>query len=544
MKKFVFTVVALLITGSLSAQNVTRECVLFEIYTGVNCPYCPAAANGIMDMLEEGYNIAPVAFHDSNFSVPEFYTDETEARKNLYGSWVNGYPTTICDGVYHLSSGGGASETLFNTYRNWYNQRINVTSPYTIELSYQYLEGSTCEVTAVVNKVGECSAANMRLVIALTESHIDRAWQGMSELNAVTRDLIPTQNGTQLTSDSQVVTETFSMEGFPKENMQLVAWVQSWTTKEVFQTVKLSMAQPDLNKDVALRGIDALVADNCSGFIQPILEVKACGKENVTSMEIETRDANGQVLNTYNWSGNAAQGEMILVNMDEYSIGDASSLEFVVTKVNGSTDDAAFDNSLSRTLGTAKDMDGTIYFQIKTPENPDEMIIQVEDMQTNQVIEYYTFDKGSTAYKFYAYLPSAGCYRLQVLNPYGTGCGKGFGQIKDGSGQSIINFSKSSNIYTYRLGVEMHATAAAVGENSENASAVVYPNPVSSQININSENIIGVEIYNVAGQMVYSSDAEASYLVIDAGSFDDGLYLINIKNADGTVSSQKIVIKK
>ncbi|MCQ2315254.1 MAG: T9SS type A sorting domain-containing protein [Bacteroidales bacterium] len=544
MKKFVLTVVALLITGSLSAQNVTRECVLFEIYTGVNCPYCPAAANGIMDMLEEGYNIAPVAFHDRNFSVPEFYTDETEARKNLYGSWVSGYPTSICDGVSHLSGGGGASETLFNTYRNWYNQRINVMSPYTIELSYQYLEGSTCQVTAVVNKVGECSAANMRLVIALTESHIDRAWQGMSELNAVTRDLIPTQNGTTLTSDSQVVTETFSMEGFPKENMLLVAWVQSWTTKEVFQTVKLPMAMPDLNNDVALRGIDALVADNCSGFIQPILEVKACGKENVTSMEIETRDANGQVLNTYNWSGNAAQGETILVNMDEYSIGDASSLEFVVTKVNGSTDDAAFDNSQSRTLGTAKDMDGTIYFQLKTPKNPEEMIIDVEDMQTGEVIEHYTFDEGGKTYKFYAYLPTAGCYRLQIMNPNGTGCGTGYGQIKDNSGQTIVNFSNNNNVYTYRLGVEMHATAAAVGENSENASAVVYPNPVSSQININAENIIGVEIYNAAGQMVYSSDAEASYLVIDAGLFDDGLYLINIKNADGTVSSQKIVIKK
>lgn len=535
---------AFFLTGSLSAQNVARECILFEIFTGVNCPYCPAAANGIMDMLEEGYNIAPVAFHDRNFSVPEFYTSETEARKNLYGSWVNGYPTSICDGGFHLSDGGGASETLFNTYRNWYNQRINVTSPYSIELSYQYLEGSTCEVTAVVNKVGECSAANMRLVIALTESHIDRAWQGMSELNAVTRDLIPTQNGTQLTSDSQVVTETFSMEGFPKENMQLVAWVQSWTTKEVFQTVKLPMAMPDLNNDVALRGVDALVTDNCSGFIQPILKIKACGKQNVTSMEIETRDADGQVLSTYNWSGNAAQGEVILVNMDEYSVGDASSLNFVVTKVNGSTDEAAFDNSLSRTLGTAKDMDGTIYFQLKTPKNPEEMVIDVEDMQTGEVIEHYTFDEGGKTYKFYAYLPSAGCYRLQIMNPNGTGCGTGYGQIKDNSGQTIVSFSNNNNVYTYRLGVEMHATAAAVGENSENPSAAVYPNPVSSQININAENIIGVEIYNAAGRMVYSSDTEASDLVIDAGSFDNGLYLINIKNADGTVSLQKIVIKK
>ena len=544
MKKFLLTVAASLLIGSLSAQNVARECVLFEIYTGVNCPYCPAAANGIMDMLEAGYNIAPVAFHDRYYSEPEFYTDETEARKNLYGNWVNGYPTSICDGGSHLSGGGGASETLFNTYKNWYNQRINVTSPFTIDLSYQYLEGSTCQVTAVVNKVGECSAANLRLVIALTESHINRAWQGMSELNAVTRDLIPTQNGTTLTSDSQVVTETFSMEGFPKENMQLVAWVQSWTTKEVFQTVKLSMAMPDLNKDVAIRGISAVVTDNCSDLIQPILEVKACGKDNVTSMEIESRDGNGQLLNTYNWTGNAAQDETIFVDMDEFDIQNAGVVKFEVTKVNGNADEAPFDNVFSKTMGTAKNMDGTIYFQIKTPENPEEMIVQIEDMQTNQVIEYYTFDKGSTAYKFYAYLPSAGCYRLQILNPYGTGCGKGFGQIKDGSGQTIVNFSKSSNIYTYRLGVEMVATAAGIDDNSENTNVIVYPNPASSQINIDAENIGSIEIYNAVGQMVYSNDTETSNLVIDAKSFENGLYIINLTNVDGTVSSQKIVIKK
>lgn len=544
MKKLLLTVAALLIIGSLSAQNVARECVLFEIYTGVNCPYCPAAANGIVDMLEAGYSIAPVAFHDRYYSEPEFYTDETEARKNLYGNWVNGYPTSICDGGSHLSGGGGASETLFNTYKNWYNQRINVTSPFTIDLSYQYLEGSTCQVTAVVNKVGDCSAANLRLVIALTESHINRAWQGMSELNAVTRDLIPTQNGTTLTSDSQVVTETFSMEGFPKENMQLVAWVQSWTTKEVFQTVKLSMAMPDLNKDVAIRGISAVVTDNCSDLIQPILEVKACGKDNVTSMEIESRDANGQLLNTYNWTGNAVQDETIFVDMDEFDIQNAGVVKFEVTKVNGNADEAPFDNVFSKTMGTAKNMDGTIYFQIKTPENPEEMIVQIEDMQTNQVIEYYTFDKGSTAYKFYAYLPSAGCYRLQILNPYGTGCGKGFGQIKDGSGQTIVNFSKSSNTYTYRLGVEMVATAAGVDDNSENANVIVYPNPASSQINIDAENISSVEIYNAVGQMVYSNDTEASNIVIDASSFENGLYIINLTNVDGTVSSQKIVIKK
>ena len=75
-----------------------------------------------------------------------------------------------------------------------------------------------CEVTAVVNQVGECTASNLRIMIALTESNIQKSWQGMSVLNAVTRDFIPTQNGTPFTGPSTTVTETFDMAGYPKEN--------------------------------------------------------------------------------------------------------------------------------------------------------------------------------------------------------------------------------------------------------------------------------------------------------------------------------------
>ena len=219
MKKSLLTIVALMLFGSLSAQNVARECVLFEIFTGVNCPYCPAAANAINQMMDEGLAIAPVAVHTSAFSTQDFYTNETNARANFYG--ITSYPTLKADGITGVSGGGNASQSNYNSYINYYNNRISVSSPFTIDLSYSFVEGSTCQVTAMVEKVGECNAANLKVMIALTESHIQRSWQGMSELNAVTRDFIPTQNGTVFSGQSAIVTETFDMAGFPKENISL-----------------------------------------------------------------------------------------------------------------------------------------------------------------------------------------------------------------------------------------------------------------------------------------------------------------------------------
>lgn len=541
MKKIILSIVAIMLFGSLLAQNVARECVLFEVFTGVNCPYCPAAANGINQMMDEGLAVAPVAIHTSAFSTAEFYTAETNARANFYG--INSYPTLKADGILGMSGGGNASQSNYNQYRNYYNQRINVTSPFTIDLSYSPLEGSLCQVTAVVNKVGECNAANLRVMIALTESHIQKSWQGMSELNAVTRDLIPTQNGTAFTGESFTVTETFDMAGYPKENMHLVAWVQSFSTKEVFQAVRISMAPEETNYDVALRGINSIVAQNCSGLVEPSLTIKTYGTETITSLEIEVTDEKANVITNYNWTGNEPTGETFEVNMPEFDIQGANTLNFNVKKINNNDDAYPFDNWRAVNIEPAGSYIGDIKAQIKTPSNPENIYLEIMDMITGEVFEEYHFDQGSHAYEFNIYLPATGCYRFSVVNPNGTGCGNGFGMIKDADGNLLMRYTSSVNTFTYKYSVEMDCSIAGVEENSMN-DIVVYPNPASTTVNIKGENIREISIYNSYGQLVLSKSDVAGDIIIDATSFEDGLYLVSIKSIDGLESSQRLIIKK
>ena len=137
MKKIILSIIfAVLMTSTIVAQNVARECVLFEVFTGVNCPYCPAAANGIAEMLEEGLSIAPIAYHTNAFSTQEFYTNETNARANYYG--INSYPTLKADGKLTKAGGGSASQSMYSNYIGFYNQRIGLDSPFSIDLTYDY----------------------------------------------------------------------------------------------------------------------------------------------------------------------------------------------------------------------------------------------------------------------------------------------------------------------------------------------------------------------------------------------------------------------
>lgn len=540
MKKILLTVVAFMLLGSLSAQNVARECVLFEVFTGVQCPYCPAAANGINQMMEEGLAIAPVAVHTSAFSTPEFYTTETNARASFYS--ISSYPTLKADGIITKSGGGSASQSMYSTYRSYYNQRIGITSPFTIDLSYSFVEGSTCQVTAVVNQVGECTAGNLKVMIALTESHIQRAWQGMTELNAVTRDFIPTQNGTAFTGTSTTVTETFDMAGYPKENMHLVAWVQSFATKEVFQAVRISMEPQQTAYDVALRDVNSIVTKNCSGLVEPRLTIKTFGTETVTSMEIEVTDENNKVLTTYNWTGDESHGETFDVMMPEFDIQDANTLNINIKKINGNDDAYPFDNFASVAMEEAGSYPGDIKVQIKTASSTENIYLEIKNMTTNEVFEEYHFEPGKT-YQFDVYLPEPGCFRFSVINPDGTGCANGFGRIKDMNGNIILQYSSNDARFIYKIAAEMDCTIAGVAENQAE-SIMVYPNPASSEINISGEGISEVRVYNALGQLVYSKTDVNENLTIDATAFEEGLYLVNIKNINGEESSQRIIIKK
>lgn len=539
MKKILLSIAAFMLLGSLSAQNVARECVLFEVFTGVNCQYCPAAANGILDMLNAGYSIAPVAVHTNAFSTPDLYTNETNARANFYS--VSGYPTTKVDGILGMSGGGSASQSLFSNYLNYYNQRINVTSPFTIDLSYSYLEGSICQVTAVVNKVGDCSAANLKVMIALTESHIQKNWQGMSELNAVTRDFLPTQNGTAFTGESLTVTETFDMAGFPKENMHLVAWVQSFTTKEVFQAVRISMEPENVSYDVALRKIGSVITKNCSGKTEPTLTIKTFGTETVTSMEIEVKDENNNIINTYNWTGNLPQGETAEVIMPEFDIQGANTLNFNVKKINNHDDAYPFDNYLSIGIESAESHPGDLYFQVKSASDPDRFYMQLKNMETNEIAGEWHFDQGGHAYKFYVEIPSNGCYQISVISPTGEGCGNGLGVIKDANNITFMQFGSSMNVFTNKYTVEFTCENAGIEENSS-SYLTVFPNPASNQINIEGEDICEVMIYNALGQIVYAKSGNVDS--VDTSAFEEGLYVVNVKNINGITTSQRIVIKK
>lgn len=93
------------------------------------------------------------------------------------------------------------------------------------------------------------------------------------------------------------------------------------------------------------------------------------------------------------------------------------------------------------------------------------------------------------------------------------------------------------------------ATGLGVNDNvSPNTQVIVHPNPTKGIITIDFKNEINtIKISNILGQTVYnekvSDSASGTSKSIDLSKFDNGVYIVNVTNNEGS-SSYKVVLEK
>ena len=546
MKKFLLTIVAsVLMAGSISAQGVARECVLIEAFTGIGCGFCPAAAQGIAMMLNEGLEIAPLAFHNSYYSPPEYATAETNGRATYYS--VQAFPTVMIDGMIRMEGGGtaGQGQSQYNKYKPHYDTRINVPSPYSIDLSFEYHSGTQCQVKAVVNKVDECDGNDVRLYIALTESHIQQQWGGLSELNAVVRDIITTSSGVEIKSDSQEVTELFSIAGYKKENLQLVAWVQNFAgTKEVYQAVKLSIADAAPQYDLGITKIEEVPSESCSGLIKPRMTFRNYGDVTINSATFNVIDGTGAELDSFEWTGTLNKGQETELTFEEIDFGETGSVRVELIKLNGSNDDEyTFDNTyLYNAVAPYNLPEGYLKLQLKTGDNP--LTVDILNMENYEVVQSYSFSEPNKMYQEEYNLPEYGCYRVVLKSENGGGIGNGFWGVKDINKETVIVGSNTDNVFRYEFPFELVYSGEGIADTYDKQEVEIYPNPASNIVNISADNLSKVSVYNSAGQLIYVENTDNACVSINVGSWTNGLYYVNVETKDGVRKAQKIVVNK
>jgi len=77
------------------------------------------------------------------------------------------------------------------------------------------------------------------------------------------------------------------------------------------------------------------------------------------------------------------------------------------------------------------------------------------------------------------------------------------------------------------------------------SEAKIYPNPTAANVRVEAANAIeSVKVYNMMGALVETIAANGKTIEVNMSQYSNGVYFFNIRQANGTVSNQRVVVSR
>ncbi|NOR86936.1 MAG: T9SS type A sorting domain-containing protein [Bacteroidales bacterium] len=279
--------------------NAERTLVVCEEATGTWCGYCPGAAMGLDDLVQNGWPVAVVAYHGSD----AYETIEGRDRLDYYE--MDGFPTVNFDGIVSYAGGSG-SESLYDTYLPIVQERLSIPAAASIDIDEVFIYEGHLHATISITSGSPIVGDQIVLQSVFTESHIPESWQGMDELDYVERNMYQGAGGVILDLSDQTEEVNISIAIDPSwltENGELVVFIQNLDDQEIYNGNKIDLIM------VAVDNIERWVA------VYP----------NPTTDYFTIKDCATAEINLYSMQGQKVLTENIVSNNAQI---DVSSLEF------------------------------------------------------------------------------------------------------------------------------------------------------------------------------------------------------------------------
>lgn len=372
------------------------------------------------------------------------------ARISYYN--MGTFPTVNFDGVLSYT-GGSSSQSMYNTYVPFVNQRNAIPSDYTIDIE---LEENGLDYTAniTMENVGGASATSLVLHFVITESHMPISWGLGETVNGVSRLMVPNQFGTVLDFTSGAVqTEelNFTIANFWNlENLEVVAFIQNNASKEIKQGTKKFLEIPLYDTDAEAKAVVEPAGIYCDNSVEPIVIIKNRGAENLTSCDIEYSINEGNI-EIYNWTG-----DLSFKHEQEITLGEilftpelVNTFEFSVSNPNGESDPNPDNNNLSAEFESAPQLlNEIVIFELKTDYYPAETTWEVSNSEGDVVYSGGPYGGPQTLYYETWEFGSTDCFSFTIFDSQGDGicCSFGTGYYKLMGSDSLV-FADGGQFY-------------------------------------------------------------------------------------------------
>jgi PKD repeat protein len=507
MKKILLSFVMFVAMTAVFAQSVPRNMVVMEVGTGTWCTYCPGAAMGADDLLENGKFVAVVENHNGD----TYANTYSNARNSFYG--ISGYPTATFDGNQAVV-GGNHSSSMYPNYLPKYNAAIAVPSAVDMVMDITNA-GLDYTATITLTKVDNVTAASTKLMFAVTQSNIMQNWQGQTHLEHVNRLMVPDQNGTVVSfaaGNVQTVTLNFSLlPAWPVEDCEFVCWLQNYDAGQG------NCPGTTVKKWTTLNGLKRGAIDLTPGFTA---STTAIGVGQSVTFTNETTGGYIGTPETYEWS---FQGGTPSTSTDQNP---------VVTYSQCGTFDATL---IVNRGGQIDTLSKTAYIQVGTPVN-----VVADPGFTSCWYQTITLDATTPGATAYLWMPGGATTPTIDVT---------YAQYGIGAHDFTVTVTANGCETTKDVTATLDACTG-ISDNTNSIAVSVFPNPSNGSFNleINTAKTIMADltISNSLGMTVYTEKAlnfqGKTIKGINLPDLSSGFYTLTLQSGDQRIV-RKVIVK-
>ena len=447
-----------------------------------------------------------------------YYTDEGGTRRDYYG--VNAVPQCFLDGE---DQGYAAIQ------QNVFDQHAERTAFMDIRGSFS-VDGNTITVKADIMPYIDAEA---RVFVSVNEkeTHNNVGGNGETSFHHVFMKMLPNAQGTTLNftaTENQHLEFTQDMSGTHVEEMsdlEVSIWVQNYPTKEMFN----------------------------SHFAYEYTDVHPYPVENLTLTE--TTGPRGLLVASWDApaNGNPIGYDVYVNNVlvaentteTEYSFEGESGVFYVAGVVAKYPSDMSSVKVLASVSSNLQDMGlyipGSPYVYLTVDEPIADVYVTNGNFASHTPIEITAITEANPTGDEYLMIEPATALPATIeegeefhfhIEPgvlVGRSVAETLIKVESNGGEVVFN-------------VTIDGELLSISEIS--STAKVYPNPANDQVRIESaQGIESVMVYNMMGVLVETIPANSMMLNVDLSQYSNGTYFFNIRQSDGTVSNQRVVVR-
>ena len=590
MKKLFFAIMALLaFSFSMKAQmyvstNTANRNVVIEDFTGRGCGYCPIAHRVMHELMTANPGrVWGIAVHSTGSLSPTTFPNlNTSISATLSAAFPHdGIPS----GVFNRNSSSaiGINESG-STWVSYTNEQLGQVAECNVAGSVIVNPITRlATITVEVYYTGNSSVEENYLTVAMIQDSIIGAQSDYGNYNPggwlngqyvhmhVLRDIVTSVWGDAISPTTQgtLITRTYQYQipetvGTPNgvavdlNNVHFLAWVseryQGTPTRPILNACELEYVQ-GVDEPIYPIVADIVMEDlyECTPSKNVELIVQNLGTEAINSMDI-TMEYGGETY-TENWEGELpvyGREKIVVPVMAPFGVND---MVVSITAANGQP----YDYTITKPINSLEWIDLEVEGEQETLK-----LMLMQDKYGNQITWSFTAGDGTVLASGGPYSILAGnnatqihvenvvvpvneCVRFTIYDSMGDGIcctsGNGYYIVKDSHNRTLFGDNSDGD-----FGAEvshMISIKSMDGVEEENEQSLrVYPNPTSSLLNIEGENMTSIEVYNALGQRVMAKEVEGNTAQISTESLNSGIYFLRAVANDGTIQNSTFTVAR